>query len=473
MTLHAELIREIDGSPDGAKIAAFFDVDRTLLAGYSAAAFFQDRISSGGVSLDGFLQSTGAALRFGFNQTSFPTMIEESSLDLEGLSEAELAEVGERVFNRRLATDIYPESRALVKAHQRKGHTVAIVSSATHFQVDALAQELGIEHVLCTELEMEDGRFTGKVQRPACFREGKLIAARGLADEAGVDLDRSFFYTDSIDDVSLLERVGHPRVVNPDKKLAERAAKSRWPVMSFESRGRPGPKQLLGLGLSLSALGPAALVGVPTAIATGSVRRGLDAGISTYSDLSTAVTGVEMEVEGEGNLWAERPAVFIFNHQSGIDTLLMSKLLRKDVVGVAKAELKSNPIMGPLLSAAGTVFVERGTRAGAAEAMKPAVEALQSGLSLVIAPEGTRSSSGRLGPFKKGAFHAAMDAGVPVVPVVFRNALDALPNKAFVIRPAKVEVVVHPPISTSDWSSENLDVHIEQIHRLFQETLDD
>jgi putative phosphoserine phosphatase/1-acylglycerol-3-phosphate O-acyltransferase len=105
--------------------------------------------------------------------------------------------------------------------------------------------------------------------------------------------------------------------------------------------------------------------------------------------------------------------------------------------------------------------------------MKPAVEALREGLSLVIAPEGTRSSTPRLGPFKKGAFHAAMEAGVPIVPVVFRNALDALPNKAFVVRPATVEVVVHPPISTEDWSREDLDARIEEIHRLFVETLED
>jgi len=469
---NAELTRGIDRAPTGPKIGAFFDVDRTLLAGYSAMAFFRDRLSSRSLSLADVLQSTRAALRFGMRQTSFPTLIEQTSSDFEGLCADELAEIGERVFQQRLVGEIFPESRALVRAHKRRGHTVAIVSSATHFQVDALARELGIEHVLCTELEMKKGRFTGKVVRPACFREGKLEAVRNLSRRVGVDLDQSYFYTDGYDDIALLERVGQPRLINPDAKLSDLATRKGWPVLNFDSRGRPGAKEILRLGLSLSALGPAAMVGVPAALATGSLRRGLNLGISTYSDLSTAVTGVELHVEGEENLWAQRPAVFIFNHQSGIDTLLMSKLLRRDVVGVAKAELRNNPILGPLLSAAGTVFVERGSRGKAAEAMKPAVRALRDGLSLVIAPEGTRSSTPRLGPFRKGAFHAAMEAGVPIVAVVLRNALDALANKAFVIRPATVQVVVHPPISTEGWSPEDLDSRIGEIHQLFQETLE-
>jgi putative phosphoserine phosphatase/1-acylglycerol-3-phosphate O-acyltransferase len=472
MEARIEVTRDIGRSPTGPKIGAFFDVDRTLVAGFSALAFFRDKLSSGNLSAGGLLQSTRAAARFALRQTSFPTLIEESSSDLRGLSQEELAELGERVFLQRLATDIYPESRALVKAHQRRGHTVVVVSSATHFQVDALARELGIEHVLCTELELEEGRFTGNVIRPACYKEGKAEAAELLAKTRGIDLDQSYFYTDSYDDIALLERVGNPRLVNPDHKLAAVATRRGWPIRRFTSRGRPGAQELVRLGFSLGALGPAALVGLPAALATRSLRKGLDLGLATYSDLSTTLTGVEVQVEGEEHLWSHRPAVFIFNHQSGLDSLLMTKLLRRDVVGVAKAELRSNPILGPLLAATGSVFVDRGDRAKAIEALKPAMDALRKGLSLVMAPEGTRSPTQRLGRFKKGAFHVALAARVPIVPVVLRNALDALPKDAFVIRPATVEVVVHPPISTSDWKREELNERIAEIHRLYKETLE-
>ena len=227
------------------------------------------------------------------------------------------------------------------------------------------------------------------------------------------------------------------------------------------------------MAASVAALGPAAMVGIPAALATGSLRRGMDLMLSTYADLSNALTGVDLQIEGEEHLWSQRPAVFIFNHPSGLDALLMSRLLRRDVVGVAKQELRNAPVVGSLLRMAGTVFIDRGTRLQAVEAMKPAVEAARQGLSILIAPEGTRSATKRMGRFKKGAFHMAMSAGIPIVPVVIRNALDALPRKGFVVRPATIEVVVHPPIATDDWKREELNDRIAEIQRLFEETLEE
>jgi putative phosphoserine phosphatase/1-acylglycerol-3-phosphate O-acyltransferase len=471
VTTRKQLTRQIDRSPSSTKVGAFFDVDRTLLAGFSAAAFMRDRIASQGLDVAGTLKSMVGAVRFGMNQMSFPSFLEESSGNLVGLSEEDLAEVGERVFSQRLVTEIYPESRALVEAHQRRGHTVAIISSATHFQIDALARELSIEHVLCTELEFENGNFTGRVKRPACFREGKALAGQNMAAEHEIDLSQSYFYTDGHDDLPLLDIVGNPRLVNPDRDLAQVGSRRGWPVYCFQSRGRPGLREIAGLAASMGALGPAAMIGVPAAIATGSVRRGMNMMLSTYADLTNTITGVELQIEGEEHLWSHRPAVFIFNHQSGLDSLLMARLTRRDVVGVAKEELRNAPIVGQLLQLAGTVFVDRGDRAKAIEAMKPAVEATRQGLSIAVAPEGTRSATKKLGPFKKGAFHMAMAAGVPIVPVVLKNALDALPRHAWVIRPATIEVVVHPPIATDSWKPEDLDDHIAQIHALFERTL--
>jgi putative phosphoserine phosphatase/1-acylglycerol-3-phosphate O-acyltransferase len=471
MPSRKELTQEIDRAPSGPKIAAFFDVDRTLLAGFSAVGFMKDKFTTEGFSLGDMARAVAGTFRFGTKQTSFPSFLEETSTNLVGLTEHELLEQGERVFAKHLVTDIYPESRALVEAHQRRGHTVAIVSSATHFQIDALAKELGIEHVLCTELEFEKGKFTGKVRRPACWQEGKADAAGAFSEQVDADLSQSYFYTDSHDDLALLDLVGNPRLVNPDSELARVGARRGWPVYQFSSRGRPGAREIAGLVGSLTSLGPAALVGLPAALASGSLRKGADLMLSTYAELTTALTGVELNVEGEEHLWSHRPAVFIFNHQSGLDSILMAQLTQRDVVGVAKKELETTPIVGPLMKAAGVVFVDRGDRAKAIEAMQPAVEAMRKGLSVVIAPEGTRSATKKLGRFKKGAFHMAMAAGVPIVPVVLKNALDALPRNGIVIRPATVDVVVHPPIATSEWRREDLDDHIAEIEKLYEETL--
>lgn len=473
MPTRKELTREIDQAPSGPKIAAFFDVDRTLLAGFSASAFLKDKISNEGLSIGAVARAAVSTLRFGAKQTSFPTFLEETSTNLIGLSETELLEQGERVFAEHLITDIYPESRALVEAHQRRGHTVAIVSSATHFQIDALAKELGIEHVLCTELEIKNGKFTGRVQRPACWREGKAEAARGLATNFDVDLSESYFYTDSHDDLALLDLVGKPRLVNPDSELSRIGSRRGWPVFQFRSRGRPGRRELAGLIGGLAAFGPAAMVGIPAAIASGSIRKGADLMLSTYADLMTTMTGVELNVTGEEHLWSHRPAVFIFNHQSGLDSIVMAKLTKRDVVGIAKKELENAPIFGALMRATGTVFVDRGNKEKAIEAMQPVVEAMREGMSVAIAPEGTRSATRKLGKFKKGAFHMAMAAGVPIVPVVLKNTLDALPRDGLIIRPATIDVVVLPPIATTQWKREELDARIAEIEDLYRETLAD
>lgn len=184
-----------------------------------------------------------------------------------------------------------------------------------------------------------------------------------------------------------------------------------------------------------------------------------------------------MVVKGEDNLWSHRPAVIIFNHQSNADFFIVAKLLKKDTVAVAKKELKSSPI-GPLLSAAGVVFLDRTNREKAIEALKPAVDTLKNGISVAIAPEGTRSYDYNLGPFKKGAFHLAMQAGVPIVPIVVKNAHDVMPRGRNLVRPSVVEVVVLKPISIKGWSKTNLDEKIAEVRALYikelqQEVLDD
>ncbi len=217
---------------------------------------------------------------------------------------------------------------------------------------------------------------------------------------------------------------------------------------------------------------PCLAASLPIWLATGDRRRAGQFAITTWSEFALAASGVDLRVEGEEHLWSQRPAVFIFNHQSGFDVPLMCKLLQRDFTGAAKAEVQSNPLFGPLFAFAGGVFLDRADRAKAIEALGPAVEALRHGTSLAISPEGTRSETARIGPFKKGAFHVAMQAGVPIVPIVFHNALDALPRHALVVRPATVRAVVLPPVPTEGWTREGLDQRIGEIRGRFLEILE-
>jgi putative phosphoserine phosphatase/1-acylglycerol-3-phosphate O-acyltransferase len=472
MSLYERLTEEIRSGPSGPKVAAFFDLDQTLLAGFSATSFVWERMVTGRMAPRELADTLLGALSFAAGRTGFSGLMSATTAAYRGLAESVLEELGQEVFDKHLATQIYPESRALVRAHQDAGHTVAIVSSATRYQAEPMARELGIDHVLCTRLEVESGVFTGRIVRPTCYGEGKATAARELAALHDIDIAQSWFYTDSDEDLPLLEIVGRPRPLNPNRALAQVAKERRWPVRRFKSRGRPSAGDVLRTGLVYASLVPSMWAGAAAGLVNRSQREATNVMGAVWSDLATSLAGIDLRVEGEEHLWSRRPAVFIFNHQSGLDTILMLKLLRRDLTGVAKKEIRSNPIFGPLFAAAGVVFVDRADTTKAIDALRPAVEALRQGRSLAISPEGTRSSTVRLGRFKKGAFHMAMQAGVPVVPVVFRNVLDALPKHALVVRPATVEAVVLPPIETSGWSPEGLDDEIQAIRRHYLEVLD-
>jgi len=471
MALHEHLTREIDEGPSGPQIGAFFDVDRTLIAGFSALEFLRDGLSTGLMGPWQLRDTIATVIRFQMQQITFSAFVTGVSGLLRGQSEAEFAETGGRIFTERLAGGIYPESRALVEAHLRKGHTVAVVSAATRYQIEPLARDLGIAHVLCTQLEVRNGRFTGEVVRPTCYGEGKALYVRRLAKRRRVHLSESYFYTDSEEDLALLEIVGNPRPLNPTRTLTEIATARGWPARRFTSRGTPGVTDVVRTALALGSIVPSFLLGLPAAVFDGSWRRAVNVGTATWGELGTALAGIDMRVIGEEHVWSHRPAVFIFNHQSGVDTLLIAKLLRRDIVAVAKQELRRNLIFGPVFALTGTVFIDRFNHEKAIEALQPAVDALRQGLSLVIAPEGTRSPTPRLGRFKKGAFHMAMAAGVPIVPIVFRNSLDALPKHGVIVRPAVVEAVVHPPVRTDSWTPETLDEKIDAVRRLYLETL--
>jgi putative phosphoserine phosphatase/1-acylglycerol-3-phosphate O-acyltransferase len=471
MTLHADLTREIDEGPSGPHIAAFFDLDRTLLAGFSAAHFIREDVLAGRMSAKHFAQTMMAATLFQLRQIGFSGFVSSTMERLRDVPEEELTSHAEHMFIEHLAADVYPEARALVQAHRRKGHTIAVVSSATRYQIDPLARDFGIEHVLCTQLEVKNGKFTGRVIEPTCYGEGKASAAREFGAPRGIDFAKSYFYTDSDEDLPLLEIVGKPRPTNPSSRLAEIAAKRGWPANRFTSRGTPGALEVLRTSLAVGALFPSLMLGVPAAVLGWSWRRAINIAITTWGELGTALVGIDVSVEGEEHLWSHRPAVFIFNHQSGVDMLVLCRLLRRDIIAVAKQEVRRNPIFGPVFAAAGTVFIDRFNHDKAVAALKPVVESIREGLSLVLAPEGTRSATGHLGRFKKGAFHMAMAAGVPIVPIVLRNTLDALPKHGIIVRPATIEVVVHPPIQTADWKLEDLDRHIEEIRNLYVETM--
>jgi putative phosphoserine phosphatase / 1-acylglycerol-3-phosphate O-acyltransferase len=466
------LIDEIEEGPAGPEVGAFFDLDGTLIAGYSANVFYQEFIRRRQMSLADIARSLGAAVDQGIRGSDVTPLVEIAAGSFRGRPEEELAELGERLFVQRIAGMVFPDSRLIVRAHQQMGHAVALASSATRYQVAPLAEDFGIEHLLTTKIEVVDGVFTGSLGGDVLWGPAKARAVRAFAAEHGVDLRRSYGYGNGDEDMYFLDAVGFPRALNAQAGLSKVAADRGWPAYQLSGGGRPGLETVARTGAALAGLGTAAALGAGIGVLNRSRRDAANFATSVGSDAALALAGVHLEVVGEENLWAERPAVFVFNHQSSIDMPVLGALVRRDLTGVAKKEAARDPRFAPLGLLVDVAYVDRGNTGQAKEALAPVVEKLREGVSIGIAPEGTRSPTPRLGRFKKGAFHIAMQAGVPIVPVVIRNAGDVMWKGSPFIRKGTVDVAVLEPIPTSSWTVDELDARIEEVRGLYLETLE-
>ena len=221
------------------RVGAFFDMDKTLIAENSGSLYMKHRYEQG--EIDGWELAKGALayLRYKAGLLDIAAWSRQAMLQFEGESEAELERQADAWLVDRVVQHVYPEAREAVRWHQSQGHVVAIVSGATRFVVGPLAKHLGIDHFLYTRLETVDGRFTGRVIEPVCFERGKIHWLDQLVDDQRIDLARSWFYTDSITDLPLLELVGHPVVTNPDPRLYREAVRRRWPVRFFTPPDAP------------------------------------------------------------------------------------------------------------------------------------------------------------------------------------------------------------------------------------------
>ncbi|MFT7072627.1 MAG: putative phosphoserine phosphatase/1-acylglycerol-3-phosphate O-acyltransferase [Patiriisocius sp.] len=454
---------------EGSHITAYFDMDRTLINDFSAKKFMTTRLFSGKTTIKEYLTQFMTALAFSFGNRDFEILTKIAALGVKGISEKAFVDLGQEVFDDHLVTTIYPESRKLIASHIAKGHKVVIISAATTYQIMPIAHELGITDVYATKMELRNGKFTGRVSE-MCWGEGKARAARKHAKANDIDLSKSYFYSDSFEDYPLFKLVGNPIATNPDNALSQVAFENDWPILRFEEPTEKPVVNGLRTGLAIASIYPSALKGAIHGLMTMSKQEAANTTFKSVGDLGTKLAGLDISVKGKHNLTDFRPAVFCFNHQSAADFFILMKLVRNNITGVAKKELERSPI-GPIFTALGAIYIDRSNKEKAIEAMQPAVEALRNGISVVIAPEGTRSGSAELGSFKKGAFHLAMQAGVPIIPIVIKNAYKAMPKGTKALRPTHIEVVALDPVDTSLWKIKTIDKHISGVRQLYLDEL--
>jgi putative phosphoserine phosphatase/1-acylglycerol-3-phosphate O-acyltransferase len=467
-----ELLDRIAEAPPGPATGAFFDFDGTLIDGYSAVAVYRDRLRRLDVGPEEFARMLLAIADMQVRGSDVGALMRSALQGLAGRTDADMEAFGERIFRDGIAGMVYPGARDLVRAHRRAGHTLVIATSATRYQVAPLARDLGMDGLLCTQPEVVEGVLTGATDGPILWGPAKADAIRAYAADHGVDLEQSFAYGNGNEEEPLLEAVGRPAVLNPEDDIDRVARANGWPVHRLEPPGGGfGLRPAIRTGAALTAMGASFGLGVGVRLLNRDKRMGANVATSVGSSAALALAGVDVHVEGEEHVAAARPAVFVFNHQSGLDMLVIGRVLGHDVTGVAKKEAARDPRFAPLGFLVDVAYVDRGDSKRAREAMQPAVERLRSGTSIAIAPEGTRSPTPTVGPFKKGAFHLAMQAGVPVVPVVIRNAGELMWRNSFWLRPGRVDVRVLPPVPTRDWRAGPVGDHAAEVRELFVRTL--
>lgn len=240
-------------------VAAFFDLDKTIIASSSALAFSRPLMREGLISRRAALKSAYAQLVFalsGADEERTERLRAEISTLCTGWDVEQLRSIVSETLHDVVTPLVYAEAEALIAGHKAQGHDVIVLSAAGEEVVTPIAEMLEVTHSVGTRMTVVDGRYSGDIDF-YCYGEEKATAAKQLAAERGYDLSRCHAYSDSSTDVPLLETVGHPHAVNPDRSLRRTATERGWEIHAFEkpvsirSRMTSPATVAVGLGIGL------------------------------------------------------------------------------------------------------------------------------------------------------------------------------------------------------------------------------
>jgi HAD superfamily hydrolase (TIGR01490 family) len=228
----SDSVAAIAASASGPQVGAFFDLDGTLVAGFTAMAHAGERIRRGQASVGEVLGIVEASVRYRLGRMPFERLLTRGAGYLRGELMSDLDELGELLFEQHIRSQIYPHMREIVESHQDRAHTVVLSSSALTIHAEPVARFLGITHVVCNQFELDGhGALTGDIVKPILWGPRKADAVQQYSRANDVDLQCSYFYADGGEDVALMRLVGNPRPVNPRPELAAMAAQRGWPVL--------------------------------------------------------------------------------------------------------------------------------------------------------------------------------------------------------------------------------------------------
>ena len=418
------------GSSSG---AAFFDLDRTLLAGASGEVFSAALRAAGlgGRSIPG---EAWVYRLFNAVGETLPSMAlaRQAVLLAKGKPRSAVQEASAAAAERLLEL-VQPLAAALFDEHRAAGRAVVMATTTPYDMVKPLADLLGLDDVIATKYRVgDDGRYDGTLSGPFVWSAGKLAAVRRWAEDHNVDLADSYAYSDSVYDTPLLAAVGYPFVVNPDSRLAVMAAARRWPTIDLSAAEKHMPRiPLVNLEIQRLAMSFTHPFFLPFA---------------------------KFDIEGVENIPETGPAIIVGNHRSYFDSMAMGVTIARtdrSVRFLGKKEVFDAPIIGQIAALMGGIRVDRGT--GSDEPLKAAAEALERGEMVALMPQGTIPRGlAFFDPKLKGRWGAARLAamtGAPVIPIGLwgtekvwpRSA--RLPNVLNIVDPPLVTVRVGPPVA--------------------------
>ncbi|MBV8756964.1 MAG: HAD family hydrolase [Deltaproteobacteria bacterium] len=213
-------------------IAALFDMDNTLLRVDTGMSWTKFLYRRGELPASMVAKAMYWATLYKLAVLDMETVFTRLCLDLAGDSEAEMIAKCAVWYREHIEAHVAPAARVAVEHHRQAGHTIVLATGSTVYAATPVARGVGIDHVLSSTLEVEAGKFTGR-PRALCFGKHKVSLVEEWAASHGIDLARSYFYSDSYNDLPMLARVGTAIAVNPDARLRRHAKKNGWAIQQW------------------------------------------------------------------------------------------------------------------------------------------------------------------------------------------------------------------------------------------------
>jgi putative phosphoserine phosphatase / 1-acylglycerol-3-phosphate O-acyltransferase len=402
--------------------AAFFDLDRTLLAGGSAPVFAKAMETLGVATPKIPGQDLALKLYDLFGESKAAMQLAKSSAGrASGLRRDDVSAAAHGAVEELLAK-VQPYVRNVLAEHRALGDLLVLATTSPYDLVAPFAKALGFDAVVATKYQENEGTYTGQVDGVFVWGDGKLAAVRQWAEANNVSLGDSAAYSDSYFDSPLLEAVGRPNAINPDARLLAASMLKGWPVRWFDAP--TGVPRVLGIE-PLDVL-----------------RRLIRPEFIPYARFA---------FEGVSHIPKTGPVIIAANHRSYFDPLVIAMLLAKAGRNgrfLAKKEVVDAPVVGQVVRAFGTIRVERGS--GSDQPLEQAAEALAGGEVIVILPQGTIPrgeaffDSQLVG--RPGVVRLAAMTGAPIVPIGVWGTELVWPRNAKV---PNVANVTSPPLVTA------------------------